>query len=195
MSTNGVTLGQEGTRRSKFRLIGAMNGDEDKLLFDLRKRMVLTFVLPSLRQRRDDIPLIVRHLLRKSHEKKPALTKHLLRKQVDGSEEVVPPVGFIAELIKRPVLDGNVRDVMAAVSQMLFETTPAQGGGEVRVRQESDPGEGDEIDEARGKKLEKGEIEWALGKNAGNVSAAARALGVTRQTLYRAMERVGVRAR
>jgi two-component system response regulator HydG len=189
-------LGEEGTRRSKFRLIGAMNGDENLLLMkDLLKRMVLRHVLPTLGQRRDDIPLIVRHLLRKSHAKKPELTKHLLRKQVDGSEEVVPPVGFIAELIKRPVLDGNVRDVMAAVSQMLFETTPAQGGGEVRVRQESDPGEGDEIDDARGNKLTKAEIEWALGKNAGNVSAAARALGVTRQTLYRAMERVGVRGR
>jgi transcriptional regulator of acetoin/glycerol metabolism len=102
-------------------------------------------------------------------------------------------MAFIAELLRRETLDGNVRDVIAAVKHMIFETTPAQSGGDVRVRQESDPGEGDEIDAARGKRLTQGEIEWALGRYAGNVSAAARALGVTRQTLYRAMERVGVR--
>jgi DNA-binding NtrC family response regulator len=185
-------LGEEGTRRSKFRLIAAMNGPESDLLFDLRKRLVLTFSLPNLVQRRQDIPLIVRHLLRKSHAKKPELTRHLVREQADGSEDVVPPVAFIVDLLTRETLDGNVRDVIAAVKQMIFETTPPQGGGDVRVRQESDPGEGDEIDAARGKKLTQGEIDWALGKYAGNVSAAARALGVTRQTLYRAMERVGV---
>jgi two-component system nitrogen regulation response regulator GlnG/two-component system response regulator HydG len=186
-------LGGEGVKHSRFRFVGAMNGLVSALLPDLYNRLVKRIQMPTLAQRSDDIPLIVRHLLRQLHAKNPGVTRHLLRRQANGGEEVVPPVGFIEELVKRQSFDGNVRDLVGAVDQMLFETMPAQGGGDVRVRGEVD--RDDDPDEARGRKLTKGEIEWALGKYGGNVSAAARQLDVSRQSLYRAMERVGIRGR
>ena len=60
---------------------------------------------------------------------------------------------------------------------MLFATTPAQAGGDVQVREVVE-----DASEGRGRALARGEIEWALGKHAGNVSAAARELGVSRQS-------------
>ena len=183
-------LGSEGVRHSRFRFIAAMNGPVTDLLHDLYKRLVVKVHMPLLVERCDDIPLIVRHLLREKHGQNPELTRHLLRRQADATEEVVPPFSFIEDLMKRESFDGNVRDLVGAVSQMLFDTTPAQDGGEVHVRGDGDR---DDPDEARGRKLTKAEIEWALGKHGDNVSAAARQLGVTRPSLYRAMERVGVR--
>src|SRR5262249_50362784 len=82
----------------------------------------------------------------------------------------------------------DLRDL--GIDAPAIETTPAQDGGEVHVG--SHDGRNDP-DEARGRKLRKADIEWALGKHGDNVSAAARQLGVTRPSLYRAMERVGVR--
>ena len=181
-------LGSEGVRHAKFRLVVAMNGPESAVMLDLRKRIDTWIDVPTLAARRDDIPLIVRHILRQIHAETPDVTKHLLREQADGSQEVVPPVWFIEELMKRECFDGNVRDLWLAVSPMLFATTPAQAGGDVQVRQVVE-----DASEGRGRALARGEIEWALGKHAGNVSAAARELGVSRQALYRAMGRVGVR--
>lgn len=182
-------LGGEGVSHSRFRLIAAMNGPITALLHDLYKRLVLKVQMPLLVDRSDDIPLIVRHILRQKHAD---LTRHLVRKQADGTEEIVPPFSFIEDLMKRESFDGNVRDLSDAVSKMLFDTTPAQQGGEVQVRG-SDDADRDDPDEVRGRDLKKEEIEWALGKHANNVSAAAANLGVSRASLYRAMERVGVR--
>ena len=189
-----MVLGEDKPARSHFRLIGAMNGPLAALMLDLNKRLSLKIDVPGLIDRLEDIPLLVRHLLRKTHASSPELTKHLLRKQVDGSEEVVPPVAFMEELMLRRSFDGNVRDLLSAVSTMLYETAPVQGGGEGEARVPT-PSAADEPYDAKGRVLTKEQIEWALGKHGGNVSAAARELDVTRPSLYRAMERVGLRGR
>jgi len=185
-------LGGKGVKYSLFKLIGAMSSPIDSLLLDLRQRLIRKIWVPRLVDRREDIALIVRGILKKKHAENPDLTRHLVRKQADGSEEVVPPVMFIEKMLSQEAFEGNVRGLQEAVGEMLFESKPAQQGGVVLVR---DQGDGEGEDEARGSRLTKAEMEAALGRYAGRVSAAARELGVTRQSLYRAMERVGVKAK
>jgi DNA-binding NtrC family response regulator len=64
---------------------------------------------------------------------------------------------------------------------MLYETTPARDAG----KRDADPKE-------PAAPLTRDEIEWALARHDGNVSAAAKEAKVSRPAFYRAMERTGV---
>ncbi len=187
-------LGARGERLSRFKLIGATSGPLSDLMEDLRGRLRIIDV-PRLIDRREDIPLLVRDYLRKLHAKAPELTQHLLRKQADGSEEVVPPITFIDAMLRREAFDKNVRELQEAVDEMLFKTKPPPGDGVVVVREQGAGEEGEDGNEARGRALTKQEIEGALERQGGSVAGAARVLGVTRQSLYRAMQRVGVKGK
>lgn len=57
-------LGEEDKppRRSDFRLIGATNRPE-QLRLELKRRFARSLQIPSLHERREDIPLLVRHIL------------------------------------------------------------------------------------------------------------------------------------
>jgi two-component system nitrogen regulation response regulator GlnG/two-component system response regulator HydG len=196
-------LGAKGVRYSRFKLIGAMSGLLTNLTKDLRGRVRIIH-LPRLVDRREDIPLLVRDYLRRKHAEQEELvkkglltesdhlTKHLLRKQSDGSEELVPPIAFIEALLRRETFEGNVRTLQEAVDEMLYRTKPPPGDGRVVVREHA---AGEDGEEARGRALTKQEIEGALERQRGSVSGAARVLGVTRQSFYRAMERVGVKGK
>ncbi len=58
-------LGESRRRKSSFRLIAATNRDESELKHDLLARLTMRVSLPDLNERREDIPLIARHLLRR----------------------------------------------------------------------------------------------------------------------------------
>jgi DNA-binding NtrC family response regulator len=199
-----LTLGGEGRLRSELRLIGAMNRELEALKLDLRKRLSTHIDLPPLTLRRDDVPLILRHLLKRAHARTPGLTQHLVTPQADGTVEVVPPVWFVERLMRQETYEGNVRDLIAAVNQLLEQATPppgpagAKAGGAETAGAgagSKDAGEAREGagDEARGALLTKDEVEWCLARTGGNVSAAAKAAGVSRPAFYRAMSRLGVK--
>ena len=58
-------LGDSATHRSDFRLIAATNRPDDHLKHDLRARLPLNIEVPPLQTRREDVVLLVRHLLRR----------------------------------------------------------------------------------------------------------------------------------
>ena len=68
-------LGDARVRRSAFRLIGATNRSTHALKHDLAARFRLLLELPSLNDRREDIPLIARHLLQRAAAQDPAMGK------------------------------------------------------------------------------------------------------------------------
>ncbi|MFT3771972.1 MAG: sigma 54-interacting transcriptional regulator [Minicystis sp.] len=68
-------LGSSTAQRSRFRLVGATNRDLAALKHDLGARLVLRIDVPGLDARRDDIPLLARHLLRRAAAKSPAATR------------------------------------------------------------------------------------------------------------------------
>ena len=66
-------LGEDLRRRSQFRLVVATNRPEEALKHDFLARLTRRIVLPGLNERREDIPLLARHLLDRLAEKNPHL--------------------------------------------------------------------------------------------------------------------------
>jgi len=61
-------LGETTTRTSDFRLIAATNRDPSSFKHDLRARLTFHIAVPGLEHRRDDLPLLVNHVLRAAPE-------------------------------------------------------------------------------------------------------------------------------
>ena len=66
-------LGDARTRNSKFRLIAATNRAVTSLKADVAARFRLRIAVPPLNDRREDIPLLARHLLRRAAHDDPAI--------------------------------------------------------------------------------------------------------------------------
>lgn len=58
-------LGEAGVRRADIRVIGATNRPVTDLRHDVLARFTLQLILPDLNARREDIPLLIAHLLRR----------------------------------------------------------------------------------------------------------------------------------
>lgn len=70
-------LGDEAqTRRANVRFIAATNHPE-RMRAELRRRFHHEIHVPDLNQRRDDIPLLVRHILLSNAQRRPALSAYL----------------------------------------------------------------------------------------------------------------------
>ena len=66
-------LGDTRTRTSKFRLVAATNRPIASLKSDVAARFRLRISVPTLTERREDIPLLARHLLRRAAMQDPAI--------------------------------------------------------------------------------------------------------------------------
>jgi two-component system nitrogen regulation response regulator GlnG/two-component system response regulator HydG len=66
-------LGDARRRNADVRMVGATNRKLDALRHDLAARLKLRLTLPGLDERREDIPLIARHLLRRIASNDPAI--------------------------------------------------------------------------------------------------------------------------
>ncbi|MDE6560391.1 MAG: sigma-54 dependent transcriptional regulator, partial [Muribaculaceae bacterium] len=179
-------LGDTRTRRADVRVVCATNADLNEMLKDgtFREDLfyrinLITVTLPPLRERRDDIPLLVEHLLRK-------VSENAGRETPKVTEEAL-------ELLKNQPWPGNIRQLANIVERTLLVTPgdtldardfQAQGLSSVKVDVES-PG--------RLKSREKTEIENALTESAGNLTRAAALLGITRQTLYRRLAKYNIK--
>ena len=150
-------------------------------------------VVPPLRERRDDIPLLAKHFL----EKHAAANGKSLRGISTGA----------LRLLLRHDWPGNVRELDNAIGRaVLLETTdvlqapnlpphlaPVASGGRPS---DGDPGaQGDGPAEVRPLvDVERETLAQALAASAHNVTRAALALGVSRATLYRKLKRHGLSA-
>ncbi len=90
-------LGDKQARHSDFVLIAATNRDPSSLKHDLLARLALRITLPTLNDRRADIPLIVLHLLRDMALRTPSVKSRFFESSGSGRE--VPRVDI--ELIRR----------------------------------------------------------------------------------------------
>ena len=82
-------LGESTARRSDFRLVGATNRPEDHLKHDVLARLKLRLVAPGLDERREDIPLLIAHLLRGHAAADPLLAERFFP---DASSRAWPRV-------------------------------------------------------------------------------------------------------
>jgi two-component system response regulator AtoC len=186
-----IPVGSRKPRKANVRVVAATNEDlarnvrEGKFREDLYFRLrVVPLRLPPLRERREDVPLLVEHLVQ----------KHALRLSR-------PPLAPDAEAM-RALLDhpwpGNIRELEHAIERGLLlargdaitlaDLPPelaqpardaANGGGEGRYRKARDA-------------WEKRFLEDLLREAGGQVAKAAELGGLHRSTLYEKLARYGL---
>jgi DNA-binding NtrC family response regulator len=177
-------VGSSKTRRANARIISATNSDLGEEVSAGRFRQDLLFrlntveiLLPPLRDRREDIPLLAMHFLRQ-HE------RHY-RKNVEGFH----PAAMQALL--KHAWPGNVRELDHAIERAVLMALGAtleprdlglQSGREVSRR----------LEDMSLEEVEGFLIQRTLAQCDGNVSRAAEKLGLSRSALYRRLQRFGL---
>jgi len=186
-------VGEVVTRKVRVRVIAATNRPLEKALAtgefreDLYYRFnTFTVMLPPLRERAEDIPVLAHHFLRKAEAK--------VNKKVDRfSPEAL-------DLLKRYPWPGNLRELENIIERAVVLATSRQI--EVALLplhlQESVPasmqaGEGFlKAKERAVARFERDAITRFLGEARGNVSAAAKRAGITRRNFHRLIVKYGL---
>jgi len=176
-------LGSSTTRRANVRLISATNADIDAEVAAGRFRQDLLFRLntveirlPPLRERREDIPALAAHFL--------AVHATRYRKRLVGFDDAA------VQALTEYDWPGNVRELDHAVERavLMAQSDPIRPADlALRSARES----ASRLDEMSLEEVEAFLIKKALARH-GNVSQAARALGLSRSALYRRLERYGL---
>jgi DNA-binding NtrC family response regulator len=169
-------LGSSVARRSDLRLIGATNREAEALKHDLAARLVLRLDVPGLDDRRDDIPLLVRHLLSRAAEKSPQAVERFLSPRGPRLSS-----GLVAHLLGHGYAT-NVRELHALLWQAM-----GQSEGDTIAWQQPSPAAPSAPEPTEE------QVRASLSANAGNVAKAAKTLGLSsRYVLYRLMKRYGI---
>ncbi len=177
-------VGSSRTRRVDVRIISATNADLAQEVSAGRFRQDLFFRLntveirvPPLSERREDIPLLAEHFLSQH-------ARHY-RKRVTGFD--APALRALSE----HQWPGNVRELDHAVERgVLMAQDQLVRPADLGLR----PGaEGAlRMEDMSLEEVEALLIKKAMGRYDGNVSHAARALGLSRSALYRRLQRYGL---
>ncbi len=187
-------VGGGATIRVDVRVLAATNKDleeeirQQRFREDLYFRLaVIPLRLPALRERAEDIPLLVHHFL------------ELLAKEQGRRPKSISAAAL--EHLRAYPWPGNVRELSNVVERMMIMAPEREIGAldlPARIRGEGDSSrlalaEGDlPLREAR-RLFEKGYIERHLEKTQGNVSRTAEALELERSHLHRKIKAYGIR--
>jgi DNA-binding NtrC family response regulator len=177
-------LGSSRTRRVDVRIISATNATLNEEVSGGRFRQDLLFRLntieirlPPLRDRREDLPLLAQHFLRQHAQR--------YRKRLTGFES-----GAMQILLEHS-WPGNVRELDHAVERaVLMAPGPLVKPGDLGLRTSKDGG--GRLEDMSLEDVECFLIKKAMTRFDGNVSQAAKALGLSRSALYRRLQRYGL---
>jgi len=167
-------LGSNQTRHTQVRMIAATNTDlraairEGRFREDLYYRLnVIELELPPLSRRREDILPLARHFLASGRELSAEAERALTRHSWPG----------------------NVRELQNVIRRAcLLSSTPSIGAEALGLPAP------EHIEAAGDPAVDRAAIEQALQRAAGVVAHAARDLGLSRQALYRRMEKLGIKS-
>ena len=181
-------LGETGSRRADLRLVAATNREREALKHDLLARFRHVVEVPDLDARRDDVPLLVRHLLRAA----AAEDALIARRFVDADGEPRVSAELIVALLRHP-LPLQVRQLDTLLWRCLSESA----GGvvepvpELLAAAEEAEAPGEEARDPR--TVTRTEIEVALATHHGVQNRVWRALGLqNRYVLRRLMHKFGI---
>ena len=180
-------LGDSRPRKTDIRVVSATNADLRKMVNertfreDLFYRInLITVKLPALRERREDIPLLVRHFADRQAE-----TNGLPRTEFSADA---------MQFLSRLPYPGNIRELKNLVERTILvsgkPTLDASDFDAQYIRYndqkaaESTSFIGMTLDE-----IERQTILQALERHKGNLSQVAMALGISRAALYRRLEK------
>jgi len=176
-------LGDSRPRKVDIRAVCATNADlpamvaERTFREDLFYRInLITLRLPALRERRDDIPLLVRHFIAEA-------SKSLGRTPEISSDAM--------EFLTRLPYPGNIRQLKNMVDRAVLvggNRLEKEDFGAASAECGQQPSAAATLDD-----MEKAAITTALEKADGNLTKASRILGITRQALYRRIGKYGLK--
>ncbi len=181
-------LGGTKTIQTKARTIAATNRDLEAMLQDNTFREdlyyrinVFPINLPPLRVRKEDIPNLVAHFLKKlgrdENSISSAALEHLMRYRWPGN------VRELENVIERSLIMSSGKRIEEEDLPMHVKNIPTNPG-ELSL---AIPDDGLSLEQ-----VEKDLLRNALNKAGGNKSKAAKLLGITRRKLYSMMDRLGV---
>jgi DNA-binding NtrC family response regulator len=177
-------LGSSRTRRVDVRIISATNANIPEEVTTGRFRQDLLFRLntieirlPPLRDRREDTPLLAQHFLRQHAQR--------YRKRLTGFESGA------MQLLLEHSWPGNVRELDHAIERaVLMAQGPLVKPGDLGLRANREGG--GRLEDMSLEEVECFLIKKAMTRFDGNVSQAAKALGLSRSALYRRLQRYGL---
>jgi DNA-binding NtrC family response regulator len=189
-------LGEATTRRSDFRLVGATNRTLSALKNDLGARLTSVIELSPLASRREDIPLLARHLLLAAAQKSPEVAGRFVGRDCTGRAFGRFAPGFI-DCALHQKLPNNTRQLEALLWRAMSESPKDEVAPPSDWRREpvSAPLGPPATPSSRPSSAEPSadRIRDALGAVRGSVGKAASILGLpNRFALYRLMKKHGI---
>lgn len=138
-------LGEPRRRTADLRLVAATNRPADSLKSDLAARLRHVLVVPSLAQRRDDIPLLARALLQRAAEDDPHVAERFFELRGGCATPRLAPE-LVAGLLAHP-LELNLRELDALLWRSMTESRgdrlePPSMAPSTRAEPDAEPDEG-----------------------------------------------------
>jgi DNA-binding NtrC family response regulator len=179
-------IGSNKTTKIDIRLICATNENINEMVKnqDFRQDLLyrintIEIKLPPLRERVEDVPLLVEHFLKKYRTK--------YKKQVHGITNQA------LEHLKNYHWPGNIRELEHAVERAVIMTDEDKlQKGDFLLTSRSENSDQLPVAGLNLEEVEKTVIRKAMEKHEGNISHAAEELGLTRASLYRRLEKYGL---
>ena len=185
-------LGDSTTHHVDFRVISATNANLSKMVADHTFREdlfyrinLITLNLPPLRERRNDIPLLVKHFVAQAAHKRGIATPEISSEAMAYLSQLPYP-GNIREL--KNIIDGS----MLVFNGQYLQADDFKSFVINHKSQESSTVAQSHLNSGTLDDIEKAAIVNAIEKYEGNMSKVAGALGITRQSLYRRIEKFGI---
>lgn len=180
-------LGSNKTIAIDIRLICATNMSlaqmiqENKFRQDLMYRInTVEIYLPPLRERGEDIPLLARHFL------------EMYCKKYNKDIRKIAPLAI--QKLQNYHFPGNIRELQHAVERVVImaENNTIQADDFFFLTPKIESNEPNLVNSSNLDDVEKSVIEKIINKYNGNISKAAKELGLTRASLYRRLEKYGL---
>lgn len=183
-------LGETTQRRSQFRLIAATNRPPGAIRADLAARFAFQIRVPDLNERREDIPLLLRHLLDELRQSDSDLVSRFFDGGRDGRPQPRIDPWFVEALARHP-FRLHVRELAALLWQSIRQSLHDRlepVALEPAAPEPADQTTGDLAD-APSEDL----VRRALARHRGSASRAYRELGLSsRYALYRLMKKYSI---
>jgi len=180
-----IRVGSNKSRSFDIRLICATNSSihelavKDEFRQDLLYRInTVEIQLPPLRERVEDIALLADHFLKIQAKKYKKNVKGISSSALKKLEQYAWP--------------GNIRELQHAIERAVIMTDSSKLENEDFILLSKTKSNEVELKSYNLDEVEKNIINKVLAKNKGNVSHAAKELGLTRTSLYRRLEKHGL---